>query len=90
MNQIKSEYLRGDIVCVELYNDTYKILEKTNGKLWNTNIDHPIIVAKTRLGDYEESTTPIDLEELKKLDEMAKFNETKETPVIAKKEEANV
>ena len=75
MNQIKSEYNRGDRICVELYNDTYKILEKTNGKLWNTNIDHPIIVAKTRLGDYEESTTPVDLEELKKLDELQKNEE---------------
>lgn len=75
MNQIKNEYNRGDIVCVELYNDAYKIFEKTNGKLWNTNIDHPIIVAKTRLGDYEESTTPINLEELKKLDELQKNEE---------------
>lgn len=75
MNQIKSEYSRGDRICVELYNDTYKILEKTNGQLWNTNIDHPIIVAKTRLDDYEESTTLIDLEELKKLDELEKNEE---------------
>ena len=72
MNQIKSEYSRGDRICVELYNDTYKILEKTNGQLWNTNIDHPIIVAKIRLADYEESTTPIDLEKIKKLDEWEK------------------
>ena len=75
MNQIKSEYNRGDTKCVELYNDTSKILEKTNGQLWNTNIDHPIIVAKTRLDDYEESTTLIDLEELKKLDELEKNEE---------------
>ena len=33
MNQIKNEYNRGDTKCVELYNDTYKILEKTNGQL---------------------------------------------------------
>lgn len=72
MNKIKSEYNRGDTECVELYNDTYKILEKTNGQLWNTNIDHPIIVAKSRLADYEESTIPVDLEELKKLDELEK------------------
>ena len=77
MNQIKNEYSRGNIMCVELYNDTYKILERTNGKLWNTNIDHPIIVAKTRLADYEESTTPIDIEELKKFDELENINNVK-------------
>lgn len=69
MNQIKSECQRGDIICVELYNDAYKILEKTNGKLWNTSVNYPIFVAKTRLSDYEESTIPVDLDELKKLDE---------------------
>lgn len=77
MNQIKSEYNRGDTECVELYNDTYKILEKTNEALWDTNIDYPIIVAKARLVDYEESTTPVDLEKLKKFDELEKTRNSK-------------
>ena len=77
MNQIKSEYTRGDTECVELYNDTYKILEKTNEALWDTNIDYPIIVAKARLADYEESTTPVDLEKLKKFDELEKTRNSK-------------
>lgn len=61
----------------ELYNDTYKILEKTNEALWDTNIDHPIIVTKTRLADCEENTTPVDLEKLKKFDELEKTRNSK-------------
>ena len=79
MNKIKSEYNRGDIECVELYNDTYKILEKTNGQLWNTNEKHTIVVAKSRLADYAETTVSVDLEELKKLDEAEQLEKVSQT-----------
>ena len=79
MIQIKREFNNGLFDCQEIYDNEFKILEKTNGQLWNTNIDHPIIVAKTRLDDYEESATPIDLEKLKKLDELEKIEENTNT-----------
>ena len=79
MIQIKREFNNGLFDCQEIYDNEHKILETTNNQLWNTNIDHPIIVAKTRLDDYEESTTPIDLEELKKLDELEKIEENTNT-----------
>lgn len=72
MINVKSEFTKGNIELQEIYDNEYKILETTNNQLWNTNIDYPIIVAKIRLADYEESTTPIDLEKLKKLDELEK------------------
>ena len=79
MIQIKREFNNGIFDCLEIYDNEFKILEKTNGFLWNTNERHIIVVVKSRLTDYEESTTPVDLEKLKKLDELEKIEENTNT-----------
>ena len=75
MIQIKREFNNGLFDCLEIYDNDFKILEKTNRFLWNTNERHTIVVTKSRLTDYEESATPVDLEKLKKLDELEKIEE---------------
>lgn len=51
---------------LEIYSDAEKkILETTNGILWNAKQDAPIAVDKNRFanGDYVESDEPLDPEE---------------------------
>ena len=79
MIQIKREFNNGLFDCQEIYDNEFKILEKTNGQLWNTNERHTIVVTKSRFTDYEESTTLVDLEKLKKLDELEKIEENTNT-----------
>ena len=48
---------------LEIYSDAEKkILETTNGALWNATQEMPIAVDKTRYanGDYVESNEPLD------------------------------
>ena len=61
MIQIKHIYAN----FLEIYsNNDKKILETTNGQLWNTDIEHPIAVSKERYNDlkkdYIEINEPID------------------------------
>ena len=55
MIQIKSEFKRGEIDCLEIYDNDFKILEKTTNILWNTNFENPIVISKNRQNDYVPS-----------------------------------
>lgn len=55
MIQIKRETKNKVMELLEIYDNDYKILEKTNGILWNTDMEHPITIAKSRMKDYIES-----------------------------------
>lgn len=51
---------------MDIYSDSgKKILEVTNGEMWNTTKESPIAVNKERFynGDYIESKEDIDIEE---------------------------
>jgi len=52
MIQIKKEFTKGNIELLEIYDNDFKILEKTNNTLWNTDESHTIIIAKNRRDDY--------------------------------------
>ena len=56
MIQIKKEFTKGNIELLEIYDNDFKILEKTNNTLWNTDENHTIIIVKNRIKDYIEST----------------------------------
>lgn len=58
MIQIKFE----DETSLDIYDTEHKILEKTNGLLWNATEEEPISVDKKRYynGDYVESNVPIE------------------------------
>ena len=61
MIQVKNTFNNGLFDCEEIYSDSgMKILEKTNGQLWNTDKDNPITIAKKRHDDYEETNEPIE------------------------------
>lgn len=60
MYLIKRQFNNGVFDCLEIYHNEYKILEKTNGTLWNTDIDHPITIAKSRRDDYVVSNKAIE------------------------------
>lgn len=58
MIQIKREFIKGNIELLEIYDNEFKILEKPNNTLWNTDERHTIIITKSRIKDYIESTIP--------------------------------
>lgn len=58
MIEIKREFNNGLFDCCEIYDLNFKILEKSNNFLWNTNEDNPICIPKSRIEDYEESNIP--------------------------------
>lgn len=46
---------------LEIYSDNdKKILETSNGQLWNTDIEHPIAVSKERYNDLKKDYIEID------------------------------
>lgn len=47
---------------MEIYHDTFKILELSNGTLWNATEDSPIAIAKSRKSDYVVSNEPLEKE----------------------------
>lgn len=55
MIQVKSEFKKGKIELLEIYDNEYKILETTNNQLWNTDEQHPIVIRKDRRNDYEST-----------------------------------
>ena len=57
--QVKKEYSNGLFDVQAIYDTKHKILEQTNGMLWNTDKDHPIVIAKSRRADYVESSEPV-------------------------------
>lgn len=60
MIKVKQTFSNGIFECEEIYSDSgMKILEKTNGQLWNTNEANPITIAAIRHADYEETNEPI-------------------------------
>lgn len=61
--KIKREFNNGLFEALEIYDDEYKILETTNGILWNATGKEPISIAKSRINDYVTSTEPLDVEE---------------------------
>ena len=61
MIQVKQTFSNGLFECEEIYSDIgMKILEKSNGQLWNTDKDNPITIAQKRHGDYVETNEPIE------------------------------
>ena len=60
---IKREFNNGVFDCLEIYHDTNKILETTNGVLWNATEKEPICIAKSRANDYIVSGELLDIEE---------------------------
>lgn len=73
MVQIKFE----DETSLDIYDTEYKILEKTNGLLWNATKEQPISVDKKRYnnGDYVLSEEPLDVvEEVEKPQVQAEEN----------------
>ena len=56
MIQVKSEFKKGEIELLEIYDNEYKILETTNNQLWNTDEKNPIVIRKDRRDDYVSST----------------------------------
>ena len=56
MIQVKSEFKKGKIELLEIYDNEYKILETTNNQLWNTDEKNPIVIRKARRDDYVSST----------------------------------
>lgn len=69
MINTKKEFNNGIFDCVEIYSDTYKILETTNNHLWNATYDNPIVVAKHRLDEYVESNVVLEIVEEGNTDE---------------------
>lgn len=65
--EIKKEYSNGLFPVLEIYDKEFKILEKTNGQLWNATEEEPIVIAKSRQDDYVVSD--------EKLDEKSKDNQ---------------
>lgn len=63
MYLIKREFNNGVFDCLEIYHDTNKILETTNGILWNATGKEPICIAKSRAEDYVVSDELLDVEE---------------------------
>ena len=64
MYLIKREFNNGLFDCLEIYHDTYKILETTNNTLWNATEENPICIAKSRMNDYILSDELLDKEEI--------------------------
>ena len=62
MINIKNEFNNGIFDCLEIYSDSYKILETTNNHLWNATEENPITIAKHRLSDYVESNEILEIE----------------------------
>ena len=55
------EYNNGLFDVQEIYDDAgFKILETTTNTLWNNSEEEPITIAKSRRGDYFETTEPCD------------------------------
>ena len=51
----------GPTLYAEIYSKNgKKILETTNGEKWNTDSEHPIAIAVSRLNDYAETDEPIE------------------------------
>ena len=63
MYLIKRQFNNGVFECLEIYHNEYKILEKTNGILWNATEKEPICIAKSRANDYVVSDELLDVEE---------------------------
>ena len=66
MIQTKNKYFNGREIVVEIYHETHKIFETTNGELWNATFEEPITVTENRFnnGDYIVSAA-----ELEKIEE---------------------
>lgn len=57
---IKNTFNNGFFDCYEIYSDNgKKILETTNGEKWNTDYEHPIVIAAKRRADYVEIEEPV-------------------------------
>ena len=62
MYKIKREFNNGLFDCLEIYHDSYKILETTNNTLWNATEESPICIAKSRENKYILSNELLDKE----------------------------
>lgn len=74
MIQVKSEFKKGEIELLEIYDNEYKILETTNNQLWNTDEKNPIVIRKDRRDDYVSSTIIAEKIELDNNEEEDKTN----------------
>ena len=62
MYKIKRKFNNGLFDCLEIYHDSYKILETTNNTLWNATEESPICIAKSRENKYILSNELLDKE----------------------------
>ena len=79
MIEVKEEFNNGLFDCQRIFDNDFKILEKTNNKLWNTNENHPICIAKSRKKDYVSSNVPAE----KFADEQEEIQEQEDARRIA-------
>ena len=63
--EVKKEYSNGLFDVLEIYDEKFKILEKTNGVLWNATEENPITIAKSRQDDYVVSDVALEEEKEK-------------------------
>lgn len=63
MIEIKEEFNNGVFDCLKIYDKQYKILHKTNGRLYVGTEEKPVIIPKSRLNEYEASDVSIDVKE---------------------------
>ena len=56
--EVKREFNNGIEDCQEIYNSEYKIFDIKNRHLWNTDINHPIVIVKSRANNYVRSEVP--------------------------------
>ena len=53
--EVKREFNNGIEDCQEIYNNEFKIFDIEKRHLWNTDINHPIVIVKARANNYVKS-----------------------------------
>lgn len=71
MIQTKNKYFNGREMVVEIYHETHKILEATNGELWNATFEEPITVTENRFNNGDYVVSAIELENVEEVAENA-------------------
>ena len=56
----KRNFNNGIENCLEIYSDSFKIIDKTNNQKWNATSENPITITEKRSTDYVESEELLD------------------------------
>lgn len=64
MIQTKTTYFNGREMVIEIYHETHKILETTNGELWNATFEEPITVTENRFNNGDYVVSAVELEKV--------------------------